>query len=123
MGLGPRHNEKTKSVETLSFDVTAEKVPKPERISTMRNARKQLIGAAMSLTLLLGTAGSLAANGPGGDHPANAPFGDCVRTMAQTHDHDGLGRHHRATHSEESLGSHLQKMREMMKEDGTCEMP
>ena len=82
----------------------------------MNTTRKILVGAALSVSLMLGAAGTMVANGPMGDHPANPPFGtECVSPMTQMH--GGIGRHHQAMGHEGSLGSHLQ----MMRVDG-CEM-
>lgn len=69
----------------------------------MTRLRTILIGAAVSLTILGGATGTLAA-------PPEGSFGQHVSTMAR--EHTGVGPHIQEHHPEDSVGAHLQMMRE-----------
>ncbi len=79
------------------------------------NARRWVAGAALTLALLTGAAGTVAMQP--GDTAPQAGFGQCVSGMASGP--GGLAAHHRGMHGGEiqGLGQHLQQMRGMMQSD------
>jgi hypothetical protein len=80
----------------------------------MKRFRTLLVGTALSLSLLGGATGALAA-------PPDGSFGHHVSTMAR--EHTGIGPHIQECHPNETVGAHLQDMRKgTHNHEMTCDM-